>query len=248
MKHETNLSRRGMLGIAAAGLAAVFATENAEAQVIVPRANRRSERRGGLPTFKNEQFYKDGKFDAEAVKDAVLVLCRHHGYPVYPKLREQLWVSDYGLGKFTEVGLSCVGFANKLDGEHGEFSYMLQDLFLFPHQMLPEHWHVKSDNKKDGPQKDEGWIIRWGRSYVIGEGEPNLPAEVVVPASHGPVTVQHCTVADPGVFVPLSKRGSHHWQFAGSEGVILSEVANYHSNACVRHENKTANDDFLKGI
>jgi D-lyxose ketol-isomerase len=236
------VSRRTLLGTLAAGVAAV-SVGTAEAQLISRPAPRR---KGRLPNHPNSYYYKGGKFDEDAARSAVIELAEYHGYPVYPGLREKLWVSDYGLGKYTEVGLAAVGICNKLDGE---FSYMLQDLFMLPNQMLPEHWHVKPDDpKKSGAQKDEGWVIRWGRSYVIGEGEANLPAAVKVPESHGEVTVNHCTVADPGVFVPLSSRGSHHWQFAGKEGVILTEVANYHDNASVRHQNKTANDHFLAGI
>ncbi|MDR0522148.1 MAG: hypothetical protein LBH00_09895 [Planctomycetaceae bacterium] len=244
-----NISRRSALGITAAGFAAVFGIGSADAQVL-PRRGREEggprRRSSHLPQYPNNHYYKNGKFNEDAAKDAVLELCAFHGYPVFPKFREQLWVSDYGLGKFTEVGLAAIMFANKLDGDG---NYMLQELFMLPNQMLPEHWHVKPDNAaKGGPQKDEGWFVRWGRSYVIGEGEANLPAEVKVPASHGEVTVKHCTVADPGTFVPLSSRGSHHWQIAGKEGVILTEVANYHDNASVRHQNKTANDHFLAGL
>jgi D-lyxose ketol-isomerase len=230
-----------MLGVALAGLTAVVSAEQAEAQ-----SARRSQRTRRVPQFSNAQFYKDGKFNTEVAKDAVLEFCKYHGYPVFPALREQLWVSDYGLGKFTEVGLSAVGFINNLEGE---YSFMLQDLFLLPHQMLPEHWHVKAeDTKKNGAQKNEAWIVRWGKSYIIGQGEANLPKEVVVPAVHGDVTVKHCTVAGPGETVKLAALGSHHWQFAGAEGAIMSEVANYHDNGSVRHQNKAANDDFLKSL
>ncbi|MDR0871691.1 MAG: hypothetical protein LBN39_12960 [Planctomycetaceae bacterium] len=250
--NETILTRRNLLGTAVAGIVAA-AAGTAEAQ------ERQRRREGGarsqgdpferreriVPSFGNAQFYKDGKFDENAAKDAVIALCRYHRYPVFPDFKEKLWVSDYGIGKFTEVGLAAIMVANnRREGS----SYMLQELFLLPNQMLPEHWHVKGGADKDGPQKDEGWFVRYGRSYVIGEGEPNLPPEIAVPASHGDVTVKHAVVADPGTFVPLGPLGSHHWQFAGKEGVILSEVANYHSNACVRHQNKTANDTFLKGI
>jgi len=232
-----NISRRAMLGATAVGLTAVAATDTAEAQV-----GRRSATRGRtrLPNYPNAHYYKGGKFDVEAAKNAVIELLEFHGYPVYPSLKENLYVTDLDIGKFTEVGLACVMFANKLDGE---FSYMIQDIFLMPNQMLPEHWHIKS-NDAQIPQKDEGWFIRWGRSYVIGEGEPNLPPEVKVPDSHGEITVQHCTIADPGVFVPLSKVGSHHWQYAGREGVILTEVANYHDGASVRFMNETATKAF----
>jgi D-lyxose ketol-isomerase len=230
------ISRRAMLGSAAVGLTAV-AANSADAQVV-----RRSPRRRRLPNYPNAYYYKGGKFDENAAKNAVFDLLEYHGYPIYPTLRENLAVTDFDLGKFTEVGLACVMFANKWGGE---FSYMMQDLFLMPNQMLPEHWHIKPENTQEGgAQKDEGWFIRWGRSYVIGEGTPNLPQEVKVPAVHGAVTVEHCTIADPGVFVPLSSVGSHHWQFGGKEGVILTEVANYHNGKMVRFANDTATKAF----
>ncbi|MDR1963801.1 MAG: hypothetical protein LBQ50_08480 [Planctomycetaceae bacterium] len=241
MKNNQFLSRRGLLGVAATGLATILIGETAEAQAF----RRRSAARSPIH-FNNAVFYdKNGQFNEEKGKDAIVTLCQYHGYPVFPDFKKRLWISDYGLGHFTEVGLACIGIVNKLDGE---FSFMMQDLFLLPNQMLPEHWHEQpADTKTHGAQKDEGWFIRWGRSYVIGEGEPNLPAEVIVPKSHGEVTVNHCTIADPGVYVPLNKRGTRHWQFAGKEGVILTEVANYHDNPSVRHTNKTANDHFLNG-
>jgi len=46
--------------------------------------------------FDNASFYdKSGKFDAEKAKDAVMALAAYHGYPVFPGMREKLWVSDY---------------------------------------------------------------------------------------------------------------------------------------------------------
>ena len=235
-----NLSRRAMLGTAAVGLAAVTAN-TADAQLRDPQRSA-AARRKKMPNYPNKHYYKDGQFDANAAKNAVIELLEYHHYPIYPALKENMYVTDFGIGKFTEVGLAGVMFANKLDGE---FNYMMQDLFLMPNQMLPEHWHIKpEDAKTGGPQKDEGWLIRWGRSYVVGEGEPNLPVEVKVPASHGDVTVKHCIIADPGTFVPLSKVGTHHWQYGGSEGVILTEVANYHTDTMVRLLNETANKAF----
>lgn len=197
--------------------------------------------------FDNARFYdKAGKFDQEKAKDTILELCAFHHYPIYPGLREQLWVFDYGLGRFTELGLACVTFINKVDGE---FSYMLSDIFLLPNQMLPEHWHIQPEKTPNCPQKDEGWLVRWGRSYIIGEGTPNLPPEVVVPKIHcgGKVSIEHCVIADPGVFVPLSKVGTRHWQYGGKEGVILTEVANAHDTPSVRHADPVCNEAFLKG-
>jgi hypothetical protein len=246
MKEKVEISRRNLLGAAAGSLVAVLATPAIlHGQT---RSNSRRVAKRGLPTYPNAHYYNDGKFDEDKARDAIIELAKFHGYPISAGLREKLWVSDYGLGQFVEVGLSAVGIVNNLDGE---YSYMLQDLFILPNQMLPEHWHVEvpeAEKKTRGAQKDEGWYVRWGRSYIIGEGEKNLPKEVVVPKIHGDVTVENCTVADAGTFVKLARRGSRHWQFAGKEGTILTEVANYHDNASVRHTNKTANDHFLAGI
>jgi D-lyxose ketol-isomerase len=111
---------------------------------------------------------------------------------------------------------------------------------------LPEHWHEKPDG--DLPAKMEGWLVRNGWSYIVGEGDDNLAAfpEIRIPACHeGGVTVKHAVKAAPGDFVPLSRVFSHHWQYAGEQGAILTEVANVHDNASVRHQVKAINDHFL---
>ncbi|MDR0726317.1 MAG: hypothetical protein LBF59_09985 [Prevotellaceae bacterium] len=191
--------------------------------------------------FNNADFYTDGKFNEEAGKDAVLRLMKYYNYPVTDKTRAQLWVSDYGTGHFTEVGLAAIMYVNDTKDK-----YMLQDIFLLPNQMLPEHWHEKPAN--DLPAKMEGWLVRNGLSYIVGEGEDNLASfhEIKIPASHtGGVTVKNVVKTLPGEFVPLSKVFSHHWQFAGSQGAIITEVANVHDNGSVRHQVKSINDYFL---
>lgn len=203
-----------------------------------------SKKPDGTPKlqFNNADFYgADGKLDVEKAKDGILKLCRHHGYPVYPGMREQMFVSDYGIGQITKLGLAGVMFNNNVDDR-----YMLMDLFLLPGQMLPEHWHEEADSN---PAKREGWLVRWGVSHIVGIGQPNLGRDVTVPKCHwgGKVTVEHEVVARPGMFVPLAKVGTRHWQFAGPEGAIVTEVANVHTNAGVRHTDPVLNDYFLKG-
>ncbi len=190
--------------------------------------------------YDNASFYgKDGTFDVEKGKDAVMALAAYHGYPAFPGMRDALWVSDYGTGQFTKLGLAAFMFKN-----NEEDRYMLMDLFLLPGQMLPEHWHVDSEKN---PAKREGWLVRWGLSHIVGEGEPNLGAGVVVPSIHmnGTVTVKHETVAGPGVFVPLSRVTSRHWQLAGPEGAIITEVANVHTGSAVRHSDEAVNAFFI---
>ena len=197
---------------------------------------------GAVPIhFDNAFFYgKDGKFDVEKGKDAIMALAKHHGYPVFPGMREKLWVSDYGTGQFTKLGLAAYLFKNNEDDK-----YMLMDMFLLPGQMLPEHWHLDGDKN---PAKREGWLVRWGLSHIVGEGDANLGKDVVIPQYHmnSEATTKHEVVAGPGTFVSLAKVYTRHWQFAGPEGAIITEVANVHTNDAVRHSDSKINDNFLE--
>ena len=195
-----------------------------------------------LITFKNEDFYdKNGVFIVEKAKEAILSLAEYHGYPIFPGFKEKLWVSDYGTGQFTKLGLAAYMFVN-----NEKDRYMLMDLFLLPGQMLPEHWHLDGG---PNPAKLEGWVIRSGESYIVGEGVDNLNEypEIVVPSCHmdGKVTTKHVIKASIGSFTPQSIVYSRHWQFGGPKGAIITEVANVHTDKAVRHSDKAINDNFL---
>jgi hypothetical protein len=41
---------------------------------------------------------------------------------------------------------------------------------------------------------------------------------------------------------------SPHWQLAGPEGAIITEVANVHTNSGVRHSDPALNAFFLKMV
>ncbi len=191
--------------------------------------------------FDNAYYYgPDGKFLPEKAKDAYVALMKYHGYPVYPGIREKMWVSDYGTGQFSKLGLGAVMWAN-----NEKDRYMLQDFYLMPGQMLPEHWHLEGAN--GNPAKLEGWLIRHGSSHVVGEGDDNLPKDIVIPKCHcnGTATVRHEVYAQPGTFVQLNRVGAHHWQFGGPEGAIVTEVANVHTGPAVRHQDPALNKNFL---
>ena len=180
--------------------------------------------------FDNASFYNaDGTFNVEAGKDAYIAVMKYHGYPVFEGLREGLWVSDYGLGQFTKLGLGAYGFINDQ-----ESCYMGQDLYLLPSQMLPEHYHLATEK---GPAKMEGWHVRHGISYVYGEGEPTENMKAVVPKCHmnGTVSVSHETILHVGETTKLNRETARHWQFGGPEGAIISEYATFHDNDGVRH-------------
>jgi D-lyxose ketol-isomerase len=233
----TKISRRTMMqaaGAAGAGLALAGAAGAQE------KCAKKEDAAKPCLKFKNEDFYDaSGKFKEEAAKDAIVALLKHHGYPVYEGTRENLWVSDYGIGQFAKLGLAARMWVNNpKDG------YMLMDIYLLPNQMLPEHWHVAGEGN---PPKLEGWLVRHGLSHIVGEGEPNLAKEIEIPKCHmnGTATVKHEVIATPGVFVPLNRAEARHWQYAGPEGAIITEVANVHTNSAVRHSDKVLNDYFL---
>lgn len=226
------MKRRTLMGgLAGLGILSLSANQKAEGSWFGKKK----------PVFKNEFFYTNGKFDVEKGKDAIIALCEYLGYPVFEGFREKLWVSDYGTGKFTELGLAAVCFVNNVEDR-----YMQMDLFLLPGQMLPEHWHLEGEGN---PAKREGWLCRYGKSYVVGIGADNLAdyPRIKVPACHmgGKVTTKHATVAEPGTFVELAEVKTRHWQFAGPEGAIMTESANVHTDSAVRHSDKGINDNFL---
>lgn len=153
---------------------------------------------------------------------------QYHGCPVFPNTRESMWITDCGLGRFAEVGLAaCFHCNNEQD------RYMMLDFYLLPGQMLPEHWHEATDCN---PAKMEGWLVRHGLAHVVGEGEPNMGSEFSIPDCHmnGTATVMHEVIATPGTFTGLKRIGEHHWQYAGPEGVIVTEVANVHDGNGLR--------------
>lgn len=181
--------------------------------------------------FTNDQFYdSEGNFLKEKAKDAIIELLEYHNYPIFNGLREKIAVSDYNVGNFAKLGLSSVMFVNNEKDQ-----YMLMDLFVLPGQMLGEHRHVAAAGN---PAKMEGWLVKYGKSYIAGIGENNRDKfpHVVIPTTHwnGKVSSNHIIESNPGDFAQLKEEGSYHWQFGGPEGAILTEVANVHTGAGVK--------------
>jgi D-lyxose ketol-isomerase len=189
-----------------------------------------SKKSSGSISFNNADFYdKNGTFNENAGKEAYIELMKYHGYPVFDNIKETLWVSDYGTGQFTKLGLGANMFAND-----EKQRYMVMDLFLLPNQMLPEHYHLETGK---GPAKMEGWLVRHGISYVYGEGTPTKNIKADIPKCHlnGTATVYNETILLPGQTTHLNRATARHWQFGGPKGAILTETATFHDGDGVRH-------------
>lgn len=181
-----------------------------------------------LPTWKNEDFYKDGKFDAEAAKKAYYTLMAFHGFPIFPSLRtDQFWALDFGIGKFCEVGMAGVFYANDKRDD-----YLLHDIWLLPGQMIPEHCHVKIEGVAP---KMEAWLVRHGMAWIYSVGTPNPGDEARIPPSHRKIAIaRKATKTTPGEVVKLEVAEQKHSMLAGPQGAIVTEVATYHDNAALR--------------
>lgn len=181
-----------------------------------------------------EMFYKDGKFDEKAAKQAYFDMMKDLGYPISDNMRENMWAIDFGLGDFPAVGMGGIFWAQ--ENEHGVFGH---EILLLPNQMLVEHYHVAADGL---PAKNECWQARAGSTYCLGEvGEdmskfPNLK----IPESQKNfVTQKKVTLAcsKKGNVVWLSKTLARHSQIAGPRGAVVTEYGAFHGNNAQRFTN-----------
>jgi D-lyxose ketol-isomerase len=218
------VTRRGFLGTTAAAAAAV----SLGAAGLAGGAGEKKAEEKKVAVYKNADFYgAEGKFDAEKAKKAYFDMMERFGYPVYQKLREEMWAIDFGLGRFTEVGMGGIFWINDKEGK-----YLGHEIYLLPGQMIPEHWHVKTD---ESAAKAEAWQLRYGGVTLFGEGDATAGAESKIPASEREfTTVKHATVLRLGDVSPLSRIESRHFMVAGPEGCIVTEYASYHDNSALR--------------
>jgi len=209
-----DISRRNMMaGMAAGAAVAVVGAGEAAA---------------ALKKYKNEDFYKDGKFDAEVAKQAYYEMMTAFNYPIVERLRgADFWTLDFGLGKFTEVGMAGIFWVN-----NKKDNYFGHEIYLLPGQMIPEHKHVKT---ADAGPKLEAWQPRHGYIHIYGEGTPTPGVEVRIPPSH-----KECCQARveqklmPGEVGELAGAEQWHWMKAGPEGAIVTEYATYHDGTGLR--------------
>jgi D-lyxose ketol-isomerase len=217
MKKErimSEISRRKVLGVVAGSIGAAAAVGAAD-----PKMPKK---------YRNEDFYKDGKFDVAAAKEAYYDMMRRFGYPVYDRLKtDEFWSLDFGLGKFLEVGMAGIFWVN--NKEHNYFGH---EIYLLPGQMIPEHAHAKTEEA--GP-KLEAWQPRYGFIHIYGEGTPTPGVEARIPPTHKDCAVARTEkILKPGEVAGLSKPEEKHWMRAGPEGAIVTEYATYHDGKGLR--------------
>lgn len=186
-----------------------------------------------LKIHDNSFFYKDGKFDHNAGKQAFKELFEHYHYSLADVIDdERFWVEDFGLGDFAHVGMGGIFWFN--DKEHGYFGH---EIFLLPFQMIPEHAHVAAE---DMPPKHEYWQVRNGSIYNFSAGGSKndpMPPGVTLPKSQLDANAITCfkwkeLTARTGIGkgeAALNNLEEYHFMMGGPEGAIVTEYASYHS-------------------
>lgn len=183
-----------------------------------------------LPHYKNQDFYQDGKFQADKAKKAYFDMMAAYGYPVSDFLRTNMWATDFGLGDFTNVGMGGIFWVNFQDT-----GYFAHEIFLLPGQMIVEHGH---DATPKGKAKMESWHVRHGSICTFGEEGGPIPAGVTLPKSQEQyITVKKCYEMGPGDIRTLNRVTAKHFMMGGKQGAIVSEYASFHDNDGLRFTN-----------
>ena len=226
------ISRRKAMGAILAGVASVSMLGGAEAK---RNAKQYREEKKKMKVYDNAHFYgDDGQFRESVAKAAYYEMMEHYKYPIPERLRgDEFWTLDFGLGKFTEIGMAGIFWVNNL--EHNYFGH---DIYLFPGQSIPEHRHMKT--ALAGP-KLEAWHVRHGSVYIYGEGDPTPGVEARIPSTHKDCLIaKHEQKLMPGEVGELHGPEEWHWMKAGPEGAIVTEYATYHDGDGLRFSHPDA--------
>lgn len=190
--------------------------------------------------MKNEDFYKDGKFDSAKAKQAYFDMMTRFNVPVYAALKKDdgyFWPIDFHKGDFASFGMGGVFWANETDG------YLGHEIYLLPWQSIPEHRHLPTKDKdgKDIPCKMESWQVRYGYVYGFSEvGEANLDKYPEAKAHLSKLQIPNLKSVHvekweaDGTTHKLPKAETWHFMMGGKDGAIVSEYATYHDGAGLR--------------
>lgn len=215
MSTSQHISRRSMLAGAAATGAAMASRWSRPASAAECSSNE-------VKTYTNADFYDaDGNFLIEKARAAYYDMFDRFHYPISETIKKEMWILDFHLGDFVEVGMAGIFWLNRQD-----YGYFGHEIYLLPGQMIPEHCHVATDK---GPAKMESWQPRRGMVYTFGEGEATARYLEKIPRSQRELVHARCgnplQVDEIG---HLSKLETWHYMVAGPEGALVTEYGTFH--------------------
>lgn len=187
-----------------------------------------------VKNYTNADFYDaDGKFQVEKAREAYYEMFRRFHYPVSDTLKKGMWILDFGLGDFAQVGMAGIFWLNRQD-----YNYFGHEIYLLPGQMIPEHCHLPTAK---GAAKMESWQPRRGMIYTFGEGEPTPEYIGKIPKSQRDlVKSRHCLPLTIDEIGHLNRLEAFHFMVAGPEGALVTEYGTFHDMDGLRFSNPKA--------
>jgi len=182
----------------------------------------------GMKKYTNEYFYDNGVLNPEKALNAYKEMLAFYHVPFDAFLEKNMFITDFGLGDFENVGMAGVFWHNSQ-----EFAYFAHEIYLLPGQMIVEHKHVKTDN----PAKMETWHVRGGSIFNFGEGETTANNPKTPESQKDFITVSAVNKLGLNGLQTLSRLESPHFMMAGDQGAVVSEYANYHDGSALRFTN-----------
>lgn len=191
---------------------------------------------------KENSFYynEDGSFNEEAGRTAFAELFQYHNYslalPVLTAAKDsslcddKLWILDFCLRDFANVGMAGVIFVNDK-----EFGYFAHEIYLLPFQMIPQHAHGEAEGKAP---KHEAWHVRHGSVWTFAKGgseadlckyPPDIAEALQSQLDAKAVQCFNGKQLKQGELNNLTGLTDPHFMIAGPEGAIVSEYGSYHS-------------------
>lgn len=135
------------------------------------------------------------------------------GIAITPQERDDLEVSDFGLGDLKATGLQLLVYVNT-------DRVCAKEIVLRPGQTCPEHVHVGADGELG---KEETFRVRAGEVWLYVDG-PATPAPKATPPRPDHYTAWHEIVLRPGDQHTIMP-GTRHWFQAGPAGAIVTEFS-----------------------
>ena len=214
---------RSALAAAGAALVAPFTRTSAVAQTAAP-----------VKTYTNADFYDaDGKFQVEKAREAYYDMFRRFHYPVSDTLKKGMWILDFNLGDFAQVGMAGIFWLNRQD-----YKYFGHEIYLLPGQMIPEHCHLPTAK---GAAKMESWQPRRGMIYTFGEGVATPEFISKIPKSQRDlVKSRRCLPLGIDEVADLNRLEAFHFMVGGPEGAWVTEYGTFHDMDGLRFSNPKA--------
>jgi hypothetical protein len=187
-----------------------------------------------VKTYTNADFYgADGKFQVEKAREAYYDMFRRFQYPLSDTLKQGMWILDFGLGDFAQVGMAGIFWLNRQD-----YKYFGHEIYLLPGQMIPEHCHLPTAK---GAAKMESWQPRRGMIYTFGEGDATPEFIDRIPKSQRDIAKSRCckplAIDEIG---HLNRLEAFHFMVAGAEGALVTEYGTFHDMDGLRFSNPKA--------